>query len=137
MSSPGLSSARLIDAALEIIAEDGVDALTMKRLANHLGVSPMAAYKHVRYKDALLVLAADELVGRQLRPARRPSDWEQEVRRHIRRSLQLSARHPWAADVLLNAYRGRTTDTPNIAVARDQLERTLGAAGFGVAHRSG
>lgn len=132
MSSPGLSSARLVDAALEIIAQAGVEALTMKRLAGHLGVSTMAAYKHVRDKDALLVLAADELVGRQLRPSRRPGDWEQQVRRHVRRSMQLSADHPWASDALLRAYRSRTADTPNVAAAREQLEQTLVGAGFGV-----
>ena len=131
MSNPGLSSARLVDAALEIIDEAGVESLTMKRLAERLGVSAMAAYKHVRDKDALLVLAADDLVGRQLRSSRRSIEWEHEVRRHVRRSLQLRARHPWASDVLLRAYRGRTTDTPNVAAAREQLERTLGEAGFG------
>ena len=132
MSSHRLSSARLVDAALEIIDEAGVEALTMKRLAGHLGVSTMAAYKHVRDKEALLVLAADELVGRQLRSSRHSIEWENEVRRHVRRSLQLQARHPWASDALLRAYRARTTDTPNVAAARDQLERTLVDAGFGV-----
>src|SRR4051794_22461803 len=104
----------------------------MKRLAEHLGCSPMAAYKNVRDKETLLVLAADALVGRQLRDARRTSDWEQVVRRHVRRSMQLQVRHPWASEVLLRAYNGRTTDTPNIGTARTELQATLQAAGFGL-----
>ena len=102
----------------------------MKRLARELGCSPMAAYKHVRDKDALLVLAADELVGRYLRTSRRAGAWEQEVRRRVRRSLELSARHPWASEALLRAYGVRDSDTPNIAAARVELEHTLRAAGF-------
>jgi AcrR family transcriptional regulator len=127
---PGLSPARLVEVALRIIDESGVDDLTMKRLARELGCSPMAAYKHVRDKDALLVLAADALVGRYLRASRRSATWEQEVRRHVRRSLELSARHPWASEALLRAYGVRDIDTPNVGAARAELEHTLRTAGF-------
>lgn len=52
----------LIAATLRMIGNHGIEAVTMRRLAAELGVSPMAAYRHVGSKDELLRLAAAEVV---------------------------------------------------------------------------
>jgi TetR/AcrR family transcriptional regulator, tetracycline repressor protein len=50
----GLTHARVVTAAYELLAEHGVKAITMRRLAQHLGVSPNALYSHVESKTALI-----------------------------------------------------------------------------------
>jgi AcrR family transcriptional regulator len=59
-----LSEPEVVAAALEIIAEQGVDGLTMRALSDHLGVALGATYKHVPNKRVLLALVADELFSR-------------------------------------------------------------------------
>ena len=76
----GVSREKVLDAALELVDAEGLDALSFRRLAARFGVTPMALYQYVESKDALLdgigdlVLARLELpyVGRRLaRPAGR------------------------------------------------------------------
>jgi TetR/AcrR family transcriptional regulator, tetracycline repressor protein len=68
-----LSERAIIDAALELLAERGVDGLTMRELSNRLGVALGATYRHVRSKHDLLRLMAKELYAR-IEPESRRSD---------------------------------------------------------------
>lgn len=56
-----LSRRRIVDVAVELAQRDGLDALTMRRLADELGVTPMAAYRHVAGKDDLLQAMAERI----------------------------------------------------------------------------
>src|SRR5215467_10891753 len=58
-----LSQAEIVRAALALLDEAGMDDLTMRRLADKLGVKAASLYRHVRDKDELLVLLADEISG--------------------------------------------------------------------------
>jgi AcrR family transcriptional regulator len=96
---PRLSQAAIVAAARALVERDGVEALTMRRVADELGASPMALYRHVRGKDELLVLLLDELARALPRPAL-PSEPRARVLaacRHMRDGL---AEHPWIVDVL-------------------------------------
>jgi len=64
MTKPALSRSAYVDAALDIIAELGVDKLSMRKVATQLGVSPMAMYKHFSAKDDLLAAAFDAFIAR-------------------------------------------------------------------------
>jgi AcrR family transcriptional regulator len=59
-----LGEPEIVEAALQIVAAVGVEGLTMRGLADRLGVSVAAAYKHVPDKQALLHLACDNLLSR-------------------------------------------------------------------------
>jgi AcrR family transcriptional regulator len=59
-----LSREAFVDAALELISASGVEQLSMRKVAAHLGVSSMAAYKHFASKDELLVAALDTFIAR-------------------------------------------------------------------------
>jgi AcrR family transcriptional regulator len=72
--SAGLTLDDVIDAAAGHIAKDGVETLTMRRLATRLKVTPMAIYRHVANKHALLSLVADRYLDELEEPADR-SDW--------------------------------------------------------------
>lgn len=63
MSNP-LNRQRFVDAALAVIGQVGVEKLSMRRVANELGVSPMAMYKHFANKDELLAEAFEEFIAR-------------------------------------------------------------------------
>jgi AcrR family transcriptional regulator len=96
---PRLSRAAIVAAAQLVVERDGVDALTMRRVADELGASPMALYRHVRGKDELLVALLDELAAAVPRP-RLPAAPRERVlaaSRHMRDGL---AEHPWIVDVL-------------------------------------
>ena len=67
----GVNRAGLADAALELVQEDGLDALTMRTLADRTGVKAASLYWHVRDRDELLELMADALLARVRLPAER------------------------------------------------------------------
>src|SRR4030088_2786511 len=65
---PRLSRERVVEAARTIVERDGIDALTMRRVAQDVGSSPMSIYRHVRDRDELLVLLLDKLAAELPRP---------------------------------------------------------------------
>jgi TetR/AcrR family tetracycline transcriptional repressor len=76
----------VIDAALVVIDEDGLDALTMRRLAHDLGVEPVTIYRQLPNKDAILAGVAEKL-WREMAPPDdaassppAPADWREQVR---------------------------------------------------------
>ncbi|HEY3673950.1 MAG TPA: helix-turn-helix domain-containing protein [Acidimicrobiia bacterium] len=76
-----LSEAEILEVALAIIEEHGIDGLTMRQLSSRLGVALGATYHHVKNKDALLVLVAQSLFDRVEIPALDdPRDWTLQVR---------------------------------------------------------
>lgn len=64
-----LTAAAIARAARELLGEDGLDGLSMRAVAGRLGVDASSLYWHVRNKDALLDLVADDLIGRVPRPS--------------------------------------------------------------------
>ena len=76
-----LSEAEILEVALAIIEEHGIDGLTMRQLSSRLGVALGATYHHVKNKDALLVLVARSLFDRVEIPAIDDQrDWTLQVR---------------------------------------------------------
>ena len=116
----------ILDAALAIADERGLDALSMRTLAERVGVTPMALYRHVRDKSALL----DAMVGRLLAallPADRERDepWAERLRSLAQVCRQVTQRHPWAAQLLFS----RPAVTPDAVRAVDIIYTALLEAG--------
>jgi AcrR family transcriptional regulator len=85
-----LSRARILEAALRLADAEGLEAVTMRRLAGDLGVAPMALYTHFRHKDELLAGLLDLLAGEVQIPDPGAADWQGELAnlaRSIRRQL--------------------------------------------------
>src|SRR5262245_2554362 len=84
-----LDPEQIVRAALRLLDEVGLDELTMRRLAERLGVKAASLYRHVRDKDELLVLLGDEISGEI--PLVRPSGtWRQQLIKmawNVRRGL--------------------------------------------------
>jgi AcrR family transcriptional regulator len=122
-----LSRDRVLRVAVALADEVSIDGLNMRKLAETLGVVPMALYKHVANKEELLDGMVDIVVG-EIDPAVTGIDWKSAVRQRIlsaRRSLQ---RHPWASGVI----ESRTNPSPVVLVYIDSMIEMLRAGGFSV-----
>ena len=94
-----LNRDRVLREAVALADEAGIEALSMRALAQRLGVVPMALYKHVAHKEELLDGMVDVIVG-EIEPPAPGAGWKDGVRERVlsaRRSLQ---RHAWASSVI-------------------------------------
>ncbi|MGW2091274.1 TetR/AcrR family transcriptional regulator C-terminal domain-containing protein [Promicromonospora sukumoe] len=94
-SDPGLSRDELLRAAVEIADTEGLEAVSMRRLAAQLGVGPMSLYRHVANKDELLVEMADRVFGEIDLPKTGPEGWRARLELAARRQWRLCRRHLW------------------------------------------
>lgn len=94
MARGSLSAEDYVAATLELVDAIGVDAISMRRVAEHLGVSPMAAYRHFRDKEELLVRALDAFAARADLLPRQEMPWEDWVRAIARAMYETLAAHP-------------------------------------------
>jgi AcrR family transcriptional regulator len=94
---PRFSREKIAAAALEIADTEGIEAVSMRRVAGSLGAAAMALYNYVRTKDDLLALMHDAIMGEVLVPDEDlPQDWRAAVTVIARRVRDVLVRHPWA-----------------------------------------
>jgi AcrR family transcriptional regulator len=108
----GVTVDDVVAAAIDIADREGVDALTIRRVAEACGLSPMGLYRHVRDKDDLLDRIVDAVVGPGLQDLQASGPWDQQVADLFRHLRQLFLDHPGVA--VLCVLR----PTPVIGVAR-------------------
>lgn len=122
MSSPNaparaaLSRDRILDAAIATADADGLDAVSMRRLAGLLGVTPMALYKHLENRDRLVDAMVDRVVG-EIRAGAPDPEWKRAVRRRILDAREVAGRHSWLPD----AIESRVVATPTLLAYLDDL----------------
>ena len=92
----GLTRDAIVQRALEIGDEDGLEAVTVRRLASDLGVTPMALYRHVRDKNDLHNAMLDAVIaGVDLTAGIRPTmPWQQQVRRGLQNAVDVLTARP-------------------------------------------
>ncbi|WP_371618940.1 TetR/AcrR family transcriptional regulator [Streptomyces sp. NBC_00454] len=97
----GLTVDAVVGAAIALADEEGLTALTMRALAQRLGVTPMSLYTYVPGKAELLDLMLDEAYGAMDRSAPDPAagSWREKVTRVADDNRALFLRHPWIADL--------------------------------------
>ncbi|MBY8862879.1 TetR/AcrR family transcriptional regulator C-terminal domain-containing protein [Nocardia sp. CA2R105] len=98
---PSLTEDQIVDAALQIIRTEGLDALSMRRLSQQLGRSQMAAYSYVSDKQQLLDLVARRTLADVEIPGPDDGPWDVQIRLIIDRIDTQLRRHPGIAGVLL------------------------------------
>jgi AcrR family transcriptional regulator len=113
-----LSRAGVVKAALALIDEEGLEAATMPKVAERLGVGTMSLYRHVRDKDDLIEAVGEHVMGAVQVPAGAPDDWERRVVGYLRALQDEAIAHP--ALGLILADRGLT-----VGPVFDQLEQLL------------
>ena len=92
-----LSRDRILETAVALADSHGLEAVTMRRLADELGVEAMSLYHHTPNKDAILNGIVDLLfleIAAELRPTE--GTWAQQLRARILTARRVQVRHPWA-----------------------------------------
>ena len=120
-----LNRDRVLRAAVVLADGAGFESLSMRRLAEELGVVPMALYKHVANKEELLDGMVASLIG-EIDPPVPDADWKSAVRSRVLSARRALQRHPWARQ----AIESRTNKT---AAVLDYMESFTGmflAGGF-------
>jgi TetR/AcrR family transcriptional regulator, tetracycline repressor protein len=121
-----LSREKVLAAALAIADADGLDALSFRRLASDLGVTPMAFYRYVDDKEALLGGIADLVLSKLELPEPRTGDWREQLREVARSLRSLLVAHPAAVPIFLS----RPLVTPAGIRAADAVLGLFLRAGF-------
>lgn len=125
---PGLSRAQIVQTALAIADEEGLEAVSIRRLARELGAGAMSLYHYFDSRDELLDLMGDTVAGEMLVPGELPSDWRQALRAIARHSRAAFTNHPW----LLGTLQERPRVSPNLLRHVEQSAqsvRSLGESG--------
>lgn len=138
-----LTTDHVVRAALDIVRRDGLGGLSMRKLADELGISSMNAYYHVPNKQALLDLVGDAVIGQVPDPPDGLA-WDRQVRAFFEEGRQVLLRYPGVANHLLvlgaghpnqaRLYRvltGLLTEAGFTREASDQAQRVLAYLLFG------
>jgi AcrR family transcriptional regulator len=91
-----LSYERITKAAVDLADTEGLDAVSMRRVAAKLGSGTMSLYRYVENRDELIELMADAVYGEGVAPEP-TGDWRQDLADWARRSRQVALNHPWLA----------------------------------------
>ncbi|WP_026876095.1 TetR/AcrR family transcriptional regulator [Jiangella gansuensis] len=99
---PGLSVERIVSTGIEIADAEGLAAVSMRRIADNLGVTTMSLYRYVPSKTDLLELMV-EAASEPEAPPPQLTGWRERLRWHALAIADTYRRRPWALDVPLNA----------------------------------
>jgi AcrR family transcriptional regulator len=96
-----LSQELIVDTAMGILDSEGLDALSMRRVAQELRTGPASLYAHVANKDELLELMIDRVVGEMEVPAPEPGRWQEQIIESALAAQHVWTRHPGIARAAL------------------------------------
>jgi AcrR family transcriptional regulator len=122
----GLTREAIVAAAVAVADGDGLDAVSIRRVAGDLGVRPMSLYTHIASKEDLLDLMVNEVIAEALVPEPLPADWRAAVREIAVRSHDAFVAHPWT----LQAFSQRPRVGPN--TLRHGEQSIAAVAGLGL-----
>ena len=122
-----LSRARVLGAAIVLADTGGIDSLSMRRLAQELGVKAMSLYNHVTDKDDILDGIVDLVFGEIAVPSDE-ADWRATMRLRANSAHQALLRHSWASPLM----QSRTNPGPATLRHHNAVIGTLRAAGFSI-----
>ena len=120
-----LNRERVLRAAVELADGAGIEALSMRRLGQTLGVEAMSLYNHVASKEDLLDGLAD-LAIEEVEVPSEDLDWREAMRGRAMSVREMLVRHPWASSVI----ESRTNPSPARSRYPEQVVSVLRRAGF-------
>jgi AcrR family transcriptional regulator len=122
-----LSKERVLRAAINLADKGGIKSLSMRKLAQDLGVEAMSLYNHVANKDDILGGIVDVVFGEIGLPPRE-ADWKTAMRQRAISARQVLARHPWAIGLM----ESRSLPGPATLQHHDAVIGCLREAGFSI-----
>ena len=126
-SGPPLSVQRIAAEAVALLDEEGAGRLTMRHLADRLGVGTTTLYWHVDTKDDVIDLAIDAVFAEASPPDGHGDDWRADITALLTDWRATLLRHPWSAALPL---RQRPSIGPGFLAWMEFLQATLVRAGF-------
>jgi AcrR family transcriptional regulator len=116
----------IVEAALRVLDREGVDGLSMHKVARELGTGAASLYWHVRNKGELLQLLSERLAAEMELPDPDPSRWQEQLKDVARQQRAAAHRHRDGARITL----GRVPSGPTIARINEWLFELLSPAGI-------
>ncbi|XVS62627.1 TetR/AcrR family transcriptional regulator C-terminal domain-containing protein [Actinosynnema sp. CA-299493] len=95
-----LTGERLVLAAVRLADEEGLDGLSMRRVASQLGVATMSLYRHVENKDELVLRMIDQVLRKEALPEPGPETWRERLEVCARVQWKLFQEHAWLAPAM-------------------------------------
>lgn len=126
--SKPLSRERVLDAAIRVADEGGVQSLSMRKVAAELKVEAMSLYHHVANKDEILDGVVDALFAKIELPDP-DAHWKDAMRIRAASARSVLAAHPWA----LGLMESRGTPGPSMPTHHNAVLGALRSGGFSVA----
>jgi AcrR family transcriptional regulator len=114
----------ILDAAMTIADESGLDGVSMRAVAEHVGVTPMALYRHFGSKQALLDGMLERIVT-SLLPHRPAGTWDERLTALAYAYRGLAQRYPWSAQLLFS----RPSVTPDAVAVTEFIYAAIREAG--------
>ncbi|MBB5959502.1 AcrR family transcriptional regulator [Saccharothrix tamanrassetensis] len=90
-----LSLSLIVETAIAVADEGGLEAVTMRGVGQRLNATGMALYRHVANREALIELMIDQVVEEFAYPADRPGHWREALRATARQDWRSYLAHPW------------------------------------------
>jgi AcrR family transcriptional regulator len=122
-----LSRERVLRAAVRLADDAGVESLSMRKVAQELGVVPMALYNHVANKEEMLDGMLDIVVG-EIDPPPAGAHWKMAIRERILSARRALLRHRWVYRVI----ETRTNPTPAVLEYMDGMIGLFRTGGFSI-----
>lgn len=122
-----LNRDRVLRAAVALADQAGIEALSMRKLAEELGVVPMALYKHVASKEELLDGMIDIVIG-EVDPPAGGAGGKSAIRQRILSARRSLSRHPWAP----GAIESRADPSPVMLAYIDSMIGMFRDGGFSI-----
>jgi AcrR family transcriptional regulator len=120
-----VSREQVVQAAISLANDGGLDAVTMRRLGEQVGLEAMSLYRHVRNRDDVLDAMTDVVFGEIAVPVDEP-DWRMAMRVRAASMRDALRRHPWAVGLL----ESRSQAGPANLRHHDAVLGVLERAGF-------
>ncbi len=118
---------RTLEVALAVADGEGIEAVTMRRLARELGVEAASLYHHVNGKDQILDGLVD-VVAAEIELPKHPADWRESVSQRAHHTRAVLLRHPWAVSLMAS----RTSPGPATLGLLEAGIRCFREGGFSV-----
>ncbi|MEP7025207.1 MAG: TetR/AcrR family transcriptional regulator [Actinomycetota bacterium] len=120
-----ISRDAIVEAAVRLLDREGLDALSMRRVADELGTGAASLYWHVGSKDGLLDLVFDHVIGEQQIPDPDPGRWQEQIKGVARAQRDACLRHPYVVQISI----GRIPMGPNALRYSERVLAILLAGG--------
>ena len=112
--------------AVDLADREGLEAVSVRRLATELSARPMSLYSFFKRKDDLVDLMVDHVLGEMIVPSLPVEDWRAALRTVLHRQITVGRRHPW----VMGVFGSRAPIGPNAARHAEQSFEAIAGLGL-------